>query len=259
MIRRKSKTALLFSFGFSIIILIVGSVISYKTVTNLLESQRWVSHTDSVLIRLENIISRMKDAETSQRGFLLTGSEDFLSLYEGADSDILQYINEVKILTSDNVTQQKDFPLLTSLVLQKFSLMRTHIQSKRKDEPLRMDLLSLGGKKMDSIRVMITIMKDREQVLLINRTSIVGKTSKEVSWAILITTGLSVILTILFYLKIKQEYEKQAAIQDLLAERDVTLAEKIEQVSGMAKHIAAGNYESRIEIDGSNKQDDVTT
>ena len=56
-------------FGLSLLILIVSSVASYSSIQNLLESARQVDHTDSVINRLEDVMSTMKDAETGQRGY----------------------------------------------------------------------------------------------------------------------------------------------------------------------------------------------
>ncbi|SHN07139.1 CHASE3 domain-containing protein [Chitinophaga sp. CF418] len=63
------------------VLLVVSSVASFFSIRNLLQSAFWVDHTNAVIYRLENTLSFMKDAETGQRGYLLTGDEDFLEPY----------------------------------------------------------------------------------------------------------------------------------------------------------------------------------
>jgi CHASE3 domain sensor protein len=58
-------------FGISLLILIGSSVASYISINNLLTSAALVNHTNTVVQKLEQTLSVMKDAETGQRGFLL--------------------------------------------------------------------------------------------------------------------------------------------------------------------------------------------
>ena len=43
-----------------------------------------VSHTNAVLGQLESVLSSLTDAETAQRGYLLTGQAAYLDPYRGA-------------------------------------------------------------------------------------------------------------------------------------------------------------------------------
>jgi CHASE3 domain sensor protein len=56
---------------------------------------------------LENIISFTKDAETGQRGYLLTGDPLFLEPYEGAQTRVMNALDKVKSLTLDDTAQQQ--------------------------------------------------------------------------------------------------------------------------------------------------------
>src|SRR5690349_16284946 len=100
------KRNLLIGFGISLLLLIVSSVASYTSIRALLESARLVDHTQLVLIRLEEVISYLKDAETRQRGYLLTSDEAILEPYRGAADSARISIQRVKELTTDNNAQQ---------------------------------------------------------------------------------------------------------------------------------------------------------
>ena len=58
-------------FAISIFILVVISAVSYTIITNLLESRKLVDHSNEVILKLERVMSHVKDAETGQRGFLM--------------------------------------------------------------------------------------------------------------------------------------------------------------------------------------------
>jgi CHASE3 domain sensor protein len=70
-------------YGFSILILLLVGTISYLSLTSLLKSNRAVTHSSEVMLKLERLLSAMKDAETGQRGYLLSGQQNFLQPYRG--------------------------------------------------------------------------------------------------------------------------------------------------------------------------------
>src|ERR1041384_355812 len=90
---------LLIGFNASLIILLVSSVASYLSISNLLESSKWVNHTNEVLIELENIRGALVDAETGQRGYLLTGDQVFLAPYIDARGKAMTAFGNVQRLT----------------------------------------------------------------------------------------------------------------------------------------------------------------
>ena len=71
------KSNLLTGFGLSLLLLVLSSIASYYSITNLISSSDMVDHTNQVILKSEEIVSNMKDAETGQRGFLLAKDEIF--------------------------------------------------------------------------------------------------------------------------------------------------------------------------------------
>src|SRR5580692_9992239 len=89
-------------FGLSLLLLIGISITSYISVKNFLKSDALVDHSNLVVKKLEGAISTMKDAETGQRGFLLTGDEVFLQPYNGSYEKATALVDDVQRLTVDN-------------------------------------------------------------------------------------------------------------------------------------------------------------
>jgi CHASE3 domain sensor protein len=59
-------------------LLVANTVVSYRNTLKLISNQRLVTHTQQVLTQLETTLSTLKDAETGQRGYLITGEERYL-------------------------------------------------------------------------------------------------------------------------------------------------------------------------------------
>jgi CheY-like chemotaxis protein/CHASE3 domain sensor protein len=66
---------------------------------------KWVLHTVEVKDQVQNLDSLVNDVEASERGFLLTGDESFLPLYDGARSEIPAESGKLARLIHDNPTQ----------------------------------------------------------------------------------------------------------------------------------------------------------
>ncbi len=79
----RANESLLFnwlSIGLGLIsaLLLVNAGIAYRNTRQLHNEGFWVAHTHEVLASLDDVLSTVKDAETGQRGFLITGKEDYL-------------------------------------------------------------------------------------------------------------------------------------------------------------------------------------
>ena len=70
------------------------------------DAERGVLHTYQVSNSAQSLRSLMMDAETGQRGYLLTGDERFLAPYNSAIAALPRGLQELKILTSYNPAQQ---------------------------------------------------------------------------------------------------------------------------------------------------------
>jgi methyl-accepting chemotaxis protein len=150
------------------LLVIVGSI-NLVAVGNLLDGQRSVTHTYQVLRALDDIDSTLKDAETGQRGYLITGSQSYLQPYDAAKKQISDEIDVLAGLTSDNAAQQKRIDAVRPLVTAKFQEMQQTIDLRDSDgfEAARAVVLQNKGKAvMDQIRGLLTAMTDAESSLL---------------------------------------------------------------------------------------------
>ena len=112
--------------GFAVpvaILIVVGSV-AYRSTVRLIDASRQVSHTYAVLTELEQVVSTLKDAETGQRGYLLTGVEDFLEPYTAAIQSNDADLSDARKLTVDNPNQQRRLDALEPLVAAKLASLK---------------------------------------------------------------------------------------------------------------------------------------
>src|ERR1700722_11854502 len=84
------------AFAMVLVILIAIGAISFMSTRKLVETSRMVGQSHDGLEKMQEILSLLKDAETGQRGFLLTGEERYLEPYTAALPAIDQAISDVR-------------------------------------------------------------------------------------------------------------------------------------------------------------------
>src|SRR5690242_8635556 len=103
-------------FGLSLTMLLVVGAVAYRETDSLLQNDRLVTHTHVVLEELAHLLSSLQDAETGQRGFLLTGRGEFLEPYQAALDKTAPAFADLRRLTIDNEVQQRRLDQLDPLM-----------------------------------------------------------------------------------------------------------------------------------------------
>src|SRR4051794_36995230 len=110
-------------FGVLFIILIFVSSFSYIRIEKLVTASDLVNHTHIVKLKLEQTLSYLKDAETGQRGYLLTEDSSFLQPFKGAFEKARFTVKEIDSLTSENIPQYKNVATLALLINDRYDLL----------------------------------------------------------------------------------------------------------------------------------------
>ena len=87
-------------FGLAGLTLLLIVFVSYRSITRLIENDAMVDNSHQVRTSLALLLSEMKDAETGQRGYLLTGNEGYLEPHETAVREVKGTLGELRRLTA---------------------------------------------------------------------------------------------------------------------------------------------------------------
>ncbi len=97
-------------------ILIFISAINYRHTITLTDSTESMMRSHKVYLELEQLMSSIKDAETGQRGFVITQDSSFLQPFLNARRKVNRSYKILKQLTEDDLQQQKNLDSLTHLI-----------------------------------------------------------------------------------------------------------------------------------------------
>src|SRR5712691_6658581 len=228
-------------FGLALSILITIGVVSFNSTTKLIDSSDWVSHTHSALNQLDGLVSSMKDAETGQRGFVLTGEQRYLEPYQGASQTAEQTLRDLRRLTVDNPNQQRRLDVLEPLVASKFAELKETItlrETKGFDAALRVVLSDKGKVTMDSIRKVVSEMESEENQLLQKRSG--DEKARARGTELIIIFGTLLALACL-------------SVAAVVITRNIS--KPLQRISSAAQNIASGDL--RVELSSDGRQDEV--
>jgi signal transduction histidine kinase/DNA-binding response OmpR family regulator len=150
---------------------LVLATVAYITVqfaANENAAQRWVAHTYQVIGVLRQVLVDAQDAETGQRGFILTQQPSFLVPYNTATKRVDSDLNRFKELTADNPDQQRRSEALATLVRERFSALdlTLKVNAGTAAAPDVIKALEVGKLRMDALRAEIASGMTTEQALL---------------------------------------------------------------------------------------------
>ncbi|MGO9598242.1 MAG: PAS domain S-box protein [Isosphaeraceae bacterium] len=156
-------------FALGMVIIVAIAIQTQVLMQQLSEANRWVVHTHQVLEGLERFVSLLKDAESGQRGFLLTGDGRYLEPYTAASGQIPRELDTLFSLTGDNPAQQESLQRARKLADAKLAELDETIQLRRKSGPeaaLQVVRSDRGKLIMDDFQAVANEMETREQKLL---------------------------------------------------------------------------------------------
>ncbi len=162
----------LVAFGLAVLAVLAIAWYAYRSVADGARATERVAHTLAVTEQLEATLSSLKDAETGQRGFLLTGTESYLAPYNSAISALVGEFKALRTLTADNAAQQQRLDTLEQTTAQKMEELAQTIAMRRSGnaegamEVVRSDR---GRMVMVRARALVDEMRTEERGLLAQR------------------------------------------------------------------------------------------
>ena len=136
-------------------LLLVNAWLGYHNIGQMRSESISASRTRDALIAIETIMSLAKDAETGQRGYLITGEPSYLEPYISALTNIDKQVKTLERLTADNPVQQARIPALKERIANRLQILeeRLVLRKEKGFEAARQAIMTNRGKnEMDELR-----------------------------------------------------------------------------------------------------------
>ena len=204
----KSPVFLKIIFVISVAIIFFIGGITFKHITVLKKSSAYVSNSYEVNIELERLMSYIKDAETGQRGYLLSNEKSFLVPYHNSGALIKKSYERVSKLTANSRTQQSNLKKLKYFINKRQNYLSKNlylIEHKKYDKKIFSNNLIIGQATMDSIRLKMEDMFIAQNNLLKNRQKDYNSTMNYTPLLIYLTLLITLVLITIAFVKMNRD------------------------------------------------------
>jgi PAS domain S-box-containing protein len=201
------------------LLLLVG-LESYRDTFRVADAAAARKHSFEIRGLLSDTAARLTDAETGQRGFLLTGDDAYLEPYHAATKNVDRLLTELRNSTADNPNQQKRLPELEQLVDKKLAELQRTIDLRKQQGLAAANAVVLEGDGkhwMDQIRSLLADMQNEENRVRSLRTvemsNALNKTSRTVIAGNLVSAFLLGVIFALLFRALSQRRRAQEGLQ----------------------------------------------
>jgi len=229
------------SFTLGLAIFATIGIISHRNTTKLIATARLETHTYQVLGELEDLKIKLADAETGQRGYVITGDRSYLEPYNAAIKVLEPEVKDLRRLTADNPNQQRQIDALEPLLANKLAELQETIDLRTHQgfaAALPVILTDRGKHLMDDLRQLIVEMETDERVLLKQRAEDAETTAQQTIYTI--SYGIPLFAVLLTFI-------------GLFLTRNIS--RPLNEISSVTERLATGDLS--VSVPNLNRQDEL--
>ncbi len=216
-----------------LLILLATSFISYQRINSQNDAENLLNKSYQVSNKLNLVLVNILNAETGQRGYLLTKKITLLQPYYGAFEKVKKNIEDVKILIGKNDAQQKNVEILSVLIKKRFDVLGSILSQSMGGRNLKdslIEYLEKGKIAMDEIRNHVAVMTQIENDLLLHRTLQKDHTAFITPLYSLLLSLIAITIVTIAYFRLRNEMHLR-----IKAEDNEALAQELQKAT---KHFA---------------------
>lgn len=211
-------------------LLIVNAALAYLATITVIKDNNEVARSQELIRELEVTLSLLKDSETGQRGYIITGVETYLEPYQKAAATMEQHLTHLKQLTTEHALPQHHrlMPHLEEQIRRRLKLVSDGIALRRTqgfNQAQQFILTNEGKHVMDDIRLTIAAMEQEEEARLLRFGARLRASERNATTTLIVGALLSCALVALSFYLIRRD----VAARDHEAESLRRAHEQLEQ------------------------------
>ncbi len=243
-------TKLTFVFALVFIFLAANAVISFRALNTLNRNNEQVVRTQEILVELDSLMITIVQAESSQRGFLISGEDSFLEIYEMSRETLFENLSRVKSALAGRSLHESMFPEIESRTGRRMKLLQTVIDLRREEglqTVVNSTLFIEGKREMDALRQAVEKIQVDERDHLASRIEESRKSGQNALVTFLLANLLVIgISTLAFVLNRRHLNERASAGANLQAAHDkleMRVTERTQELSDANLELERSNRE----------------
>ncbi|NOT63069.1 MAG: histidine kinase [Acidobacteria bacterium] len=238
--------------GFVLVILVVlvNALVAYDSIKRLQQKTEAVSHTHEVLLGTAQLLEALLNAETGQRGYVITNVKEYLDPYYAGVRMVQPRLDLLGTYFDDDAESREHYRQLKPLIKQKLEELEATIALSDRTNLMdtRTAIVSRRGKTlMDQVRGVIGRIEQRQTD--IRKQRLIERDAAIQSALLALVIGMSITLAAiaLAYTLNRREVEAnvrgQAALEEANARLEARVEERTIQLNTTNQELARSNRE----------------
>ncbi|WP_336687966.1 response regulator [Chryseobacterium bernardetii] len=240
--------------GLSLLILIASSVASYWSIQNQMNHRESLSQSRRSVTAVKDILVALLDAETGNRGYQLTGREDFLEPYKRGVREYSKALVLAESLGMQDKNQQERLGVLKIAVNQVMNNLKNLVENRRRGIVMTQQQIVTGKAYMDECRKIVRdfVQYEDRRVEIKNKDL---KRSSETTVIFIVFSALAaIVVTAFFYFKMRADLIRREELEKMLRDKDQEMTRRVSAIQKIANRVANGDYSEKA-VD--NAEDDL--
>ncbi|KFC20372.1 response regulator [Chryseobacterium sp. FH1] len=235
-----------FGIGFSLFILIASSIASYWSIQKQMEHRENVSKSRKSVTAVKDVLIALLDAETGNRGFQLTGKENFLEPYNRSISEYSNAIELVKSYDLGNDAQLERLKNLEQTVDANMNNLKQFVQNKKDGIVMTQDQMIQSKVYMDRCRNLVHDFVKLEETQLDQKNKDLNSSSNITVLFILFSALSAIAVTVFFYIKLRNDLLRRDRLEKELKAKDIEISNRVSVIQQVANRVSNGDYDQKI-------------
>lgn len=237
-------------------LLLIGNAISlFHNLQSLRGTNFLLGQSARVADRLQYLNVLVLDAESSLRGYFISGKAAYLGPSKTANAEVDSTFAELEKLLADNPSQIRNLAQLRTLVRRKLAIMNQSIEVYRQgglDDIVK--IARVGGERaaLDDIRLQVVIMVQEQDETLGARGAAFYQEYQKAALLGIGINALAIVVLVMFYQLVRRSFGKAAAVEHALQDANDTLestvARRTEQLSVLSRHLINVSEEEKARL-----------
>jgi len=241
----KLNTKIILGFGLALSVLLLTSLGAYKSIQQLSFYTRQVEHTNQVLQHTSDLRTKIRDAQTAVRGYLLLGDTTYLLPFNDGFQAATINFDSLQQLVRDNPEQQARLDTLRRMTSDERDFLARWTRLAPSPFTAR-DLVRADQYNLNQLRAVLTRMRSSEEVLLRERMQNQDFYKNTTPVAIVVAAVLAIIIVLWLFTKISRELKANQRLQNALTRVNDDTARRIDIIEELAERVVQGDYTVKI-------------
>ncbi len=227
---------------------------SYWSIQNQMNHRESLSKSRRSVTAVKDVLVALLDAETGNRGYQLTGREDFLEPYKRGVREYSKALVLAESLGVQDKNQQERLTGLKTAVRQVMNNLKNLVENRRRGIIMTQQQIISSKVYMDECRKLVRdfIQYEENQVEFKNKD--LSRSSNTTVLFIIFSAVAAVVVTAFFYFKMRADLIRRDELEKILRDKDQEMTRRVSAIQKIANRVSNGDYSEKV-VD--NAEDDL--